>query len=226
MPEKQSQIKLSATSLEGYIKCPQYYQHRWIDRWKEPVFESSAFGVVLHDAAARTLMLQDIPTWEKMYEDAGYPDVSHDLIQLTDDYYGNWRSHINLLDLPIEVEVKKEKPYDEQFVLVGKIDAIYQTESGLKIVDHKFLKNASKVKGNLQMAMYSLLVPEANEFVYEKVGLEDYNLQVVHSLKSSLLKISEVIQYIRDGKFDVHPQQWYIQFCPFLKECGKCLKGV
>lgn len=225
------ELKHSATSLEGYNKCPVYFYHRWIDHWKEPVFEGSAFGVVLHDAAAHWLIDNSfVPNWDELYKSAKIDEPSLELLQITQEYWDNWLSHQDLTKgkpVAVEKEITVVKPFG---TLTGKIDALYsivdkndETEH-FEIVDHKFLKNPHKKKSNHQMAFYSLLVPEAVRFTYEKVGLWDYELQEVSSLSVALRNIEKTIYCINEELFTVTPQKWFIQFCPFIKECGKCLK--
>ena len=87
-------FKFSATSLDGYSKCPLYFKHRWVDYWKEPVFEGSAFGVVLHDAAAHWLIDRTYaPDWAELYLLAHVTEPSPELVQITEAYYDNWLSH-------------------------------------------------------------------------------------------------------------------------------------
>jgi hypothetical protein len=217
-------LKFSATSLDGYTKCSLYFKHRWVDYWKEPVFESSAFGVTLHEAAAKRLMDSlYVPDWTELYGNARLPDPSPELVQITQAYYENWLSH-QTDRKPIEVEKDIKLEDTGLGTLVGKIDAIYQEPEGLLIVDHKFLKNVNKKKSNHQMAFYSLLLPEAVKFQYEKVGLEDYQIQETSSISVALRNIEKTIYYINEQRFTANPQQWFIQYCPFMLECGECVK--
>lgn len=234
------ELKHSATSLEGYNKCPVYFYHRWIDHWKEPVFEGSAFGVVLHDAAAHWLMDNSYkPDWGELYKSAKVDEPSFELIQITQQYWETWlenqkiNQHTIWLTKPVAVEKEITIEHPTLGTLTGKIDALYEivdneTNYGgytaYEIVDHKFLKNPAKKRSNHQMAFYSLLVPDAIRFTYEKVGLEDYQLQEVSSLSVALRNIEKTIYCINEELFTVTPQKWFIQFCPFIKECGKCLK--
>jgi hypothetical protein len=217
-------FKFSATSLDGYTKCPLYFKHRWVDYWKEPVFEGSAFGVALHEAAAHWLMDRNyVPNFEELLIAAKVENPTPELIQITEAYYANWVSHqTDAVPIAVEREIKLEHP--TLGMLVGKIDAVYKEEAGLRIVDHKFLKNVNKKKPNHQMAFYSILVPGAVKFQFEKVGLEDYQIQETSSLSVALRNIEKTIYYINEGKFDANPQRWFVEYCPFLKECGACLK--
>lgn len=220
------EMKFSATSLDGYGKCPLYFKHRWVDHWKEPAFEGSSFGVALHDAAAHWLMDRSyVPNWEELLIAAKVEEPSRELIQIVQEYWENWLSHQDER-MPIAVEKEITVEHSEYGTLTGKIDAIYPVRDGVEIVDHKFLKNAYKKKSNHQMAFYSILVPEAKKFTYEKVGLFDYQLQEVSSLSVALRNIEKTINYIKEERFTSTPQAWYKQYCPFLKECGECLKNT
>jgi predicted RecB family nuclease len=208
-----------------------YFYHRWIEHWKEPVFEGSAFGVALHDAAAHWLMDNSyVPDWDELYRAAKVEEPSPELIQITQQYWETWLSNqwnwAGKKPVAVEKEITIEHP--TLGTLTGKVDAIYSTVDkkhgeAFEIVDHKFLKNAHKKKSNHQMAFYSLLVPHTIRFTYEKVGLEDYELQEVSSLSVALRNIEKTIYYINKERFTVTPQKWFIQYCPFLKECGKCI---
>jgi hypothetical protein len=195
-----------------------------VDYWKEPVFEGSAFGVALHEAAAHWLMDRNyVPNFEELLIAAKVENPTPELIQITEAYYANWVSHqTDAVPIAVEREIKLEHP--TLGMLVGKIDAVYKEEAGLRIVDHKFLKNVNKKKPNHQMAFYSILVPGAVKFQFEKVGLEDYQIQETSSLSVALRNIEKTIYYINEGKFDANPQRWFVEYCPFLKECGACLK--
>jgi len=225
-------FKFSATSLDGYTKCSLYFKHRWVDYWKEPVFEGSAFGVVLHDGAAHWLMDRAYsPDWDALYLLAHVTEPSYELIQITEEYWNNWLSHQES-EKPVAVEKEIKLEHPTLGTLVGKIDAIYaivdnEAKHGgaefYRVVDHKFVKNPLKKKSNHQMAFYSILVPDAIRFQYEKVGLFDYQVQETSSLSVALRNIENTIQCINEGKFEANPQRWYREYCPFLKECGKCL---
>lgn len=219
-------MKFSATSLDGYTKCPLYFKHRWVDYWKEPPFEGSSFGVALHDAAAHWLMNREyVPNWEELLLAAKVAEPSYELIQITEEYWNTYLSHQDLTaPKPIAVEKEVTIEHPTYGTLTGKIDAIYQNTTRFSIVDHKFLKNPFKKKPNHQMAFYSLLVPDAIKFTYEKVGLFDYQLQEVSSLSVALRNIEKTINCIKEEKYPATPQMWFTQYCPFLKECGECLK--
>jgi len=225
-------FKFSATSLDCYTKCSLYFKHRWVDYWKEPPFEGSSFGVALHEAAAHWLMDRDyVPNWEGLLIAARVAEPSRELIQITEAYWDNWLSHqTDEKPFFVEKEIRLEHP--TLGTLVGKIDAIYaivdnEAKHGgaefYRIVDHKFLKNPIKKKSNHQMAFYSILVPDAIRFQYEKVGLEDYQVQETSSLSAALRNIEKTVYLINEGKFEANPQRWFTEYCPFLKECGKCL---
>lgn len=215
-------LKFSATSLDGYSKCPLYFKHRWVDHWKEPPFEGSSFGVALHDAAAHWLMDRSyVPNFEELLIAAKVPEPSPELIQIADVYYSNWLSH-QTDDVPIVVEREIVLEHPTLGNLVGKVDAVYKEKDGLRIVDHKFLKNVVRKKSNHQMAFYSILVPGATRFQYEKVGLEDYVVQETSSLSVALRNIEITVQCINEERFDAKPQRWFTQYCPFLATCGEC----
>jgi len=179
---------------------------------------------VLHEAVANKLKDQTyVPNFYELFEANGLTQTNQDLVQLTETYYDNWLSHQDFKELPIDVEVEKEINHPELGLIVGKIDAIYKNNSNVTIVDHKFMTNTDKHKDGLQMAVYSLLVPEATAFQYEKIGLDTYAVQKVRSLEGSLKKINTIVNNIKQGEFTATPQEWFIPYCPFLKECGKCL---
>ena len=218
-------IKFSATSLEKFQDCSLLWYHRYVDHWQEPTDEGAAFGSVLHAAVASALMTGDVQQdWDYLYGQEHVFAPSHELIQLTEDYYDNWVSHHTFCgNKPILVEQMYEKEVEGYGLLTGKIDALWWNEEyGFYIVDHKFVRSVEKKKSNLQMAVYSLLEPRAQEFFYEKVGRDDYELQKVHNLTPALQKIQKLIYCINDKQFSANPQRWFIPFCPFLKECGKC----
>lgn len=219
-------MRHSATSLEKYQNCSLLWYHRYIDHWKEPTDEGAAFGSVLHAAVAAALVHDPLflnPDWENLYlMENVHP--GHELIQLTEDYYDNWICHHTFDGTrPILVEEMYEKEVEGYGLLAGKIDALWWNEQyGFYIVDHKFMKSPEKKKSNQQMAVYSLLEPRATHFFYEKVGLDDYEMQETHNLTPALQKIAKTIQCIKDEEFSANPQRWFIPYCPFIKECGKC----
>jgi len=218
-------FKFSATSLDGYTKCSLYFKHRWVDYWREPPFEGSSFGVALHDAAAHWLMDRSyVPNWEELLISAKVAEPSYELIQITEEYWNNWLSH-QTYEIPFAVEQEIKLEHPTLGMLVGKIDAIYKEGPMLRIVDHKFVKNPFKKKSNHQMAFYSILVPGANRFQYEKVGLFDYQVQETSSLSVALRNIEKTIYLINEGKFEANPQRWYTEYCPFREQCGECLRN-
>lgn len=222
-------IHQSSSSLGKYEQCPLLYKHHYIDGWREPQSENATFGVVLHDAVAHTLMDHAYrPDWYALYEENDAPQDGQELVQLTDEYYETWLRNQRFLEYPLEVEVEKEVYHPEWGLIVGKIDAIYPATKGdgLLIVDHKFMKSVTKHKDGLQMAVYSWLVPTATEFQYEKIGLGEYAVQKIRSLDTSLKKIDRIMQGIKHEEYGANPAQWYIPYCPYLKECGQCLTTI
>lgn len=216
----------SASSLGKYEQCPLLYKHHYIDEWEEPQSENATFGVVLHEAVACTLLDHTyVPDWYALYEENKAPQNNQDLVQLTDEYYHTWLRNQTFIDYPLEVEVEEERYHPDYGLIVGKIDAIYRASKGegLLIVDHKFMKSANKHKDGLQMAVYSILVPRATEFQYEKVGLDAYSIQKIRSLDTNLQKIDRIMQGIKNEEYSANPAQWYIPYCPYRETCGQCL---
>jgi ATP-dependent exoDNAse (exonuclease V) beta subunit len=199
---------------------------------KEPQNEGAAFGSVLHAAAAETVERGKfvLPNWKKLYAKEGITEPADELIEITDEYFENWLDHTTLTGKRPENLVATEKEYTVPVeglgTFTGKIDAIFREDNGdYTVIDYKFMKDATKKKSNIQMAVYSLLEPKARTFVYEKVGLSDYEEQVVHNLVPALQKIKVVVQCIKEGKFEAKPKGIFAQYCPFLKECGECQRG-
>lgn len=220
-------VRHSATSLEKYQNCSLLWFHRYVDHWKEPTDEGAAFGLVLHAAVADALLDGSGETeqsWYELYKKEGVLAPSHELVMLTEDYFENWQIHHTFDGTrPILVEEMYEKEVEGYGLLAGKIDALWWNEEyGFYIVDHKFMKSPEKKKSNQQMAVYSLLEPRATHFFYEKVGRDDYEMQETHNLAPALQKIAKTIECIRKEEFNANPQRWFIPYCPFIKECGKC----
>jgi hypothetical protein len=219
----------SASSLEKYDKCPLLYKHHYIEEWEIPQAESATFGVVLHDAVAHRLVRYDYePDWFALYAEHGLPQDCQDLVQLTTEYYETWLKHQAFRDYPVAVEVEKEIMHEKYGKIVGKIDAIYSMDDsdGLLIVDHKFMLNTEKRKDNLQMAIYSILEPQATEFEYEKIGLDEFAIQRVKSLDGAFKKIDKIVTGINNQEFGATPAQWFIKYCPYLERCGLCIGGI
>lgn len=218
-------IHHSASSLTKFLNCPLQWKHYYIDKWEEPPNNWAIFGVVMHEAVAEKLTHKDYePDFIDLLKKRGILEEEqlNDLLQLCDSYYSSWLKAQTFEEKPVAVEIDKKRNHPELGRLVGKIDAIYKTENGFKIVDHKFMTNAKKKKDNIQMAMYYLLVPEATEFEYEKIDMNGIIIQRVHKLESGLQAILTAVKGIKEEFYPPTAKEWFIPYCPYLDRCGKC----
>lgn len=159
-------LRLSATSLETYRKCPRRYYYAQVLRLEEEDSIALAFGTAVHAALERyhlALQAGDHPAWEdlsrwwqqslerpRFESDGQYQQFLNRGAHFLNRYYrwsqGRWARIL-------EVESRFEKPYTDrhgrQHQTVGRFDLIAETAEGsVEIIDFKTGDRSGSTKVN------------------------------------------------------------------------------
>ena len=241
-PTADPPLRLSFSRVESYRNCPLQYRFRYIDRLPEESSPHLSFGSSIHAALeafwdrklpqpppADTLLQALYDRWDS----TGFADVERDE-QLR--WYRHARDvvvrhHARFADVqvtPVACEQWFELDLPDNVQVVGAIDLVLPTGSGIGIVDWKTNRKAkprSKVADSLQLAIYALAArhlwghdPEwvALDFVVPGVRVTVPREQI--DTDAAVAAIREVAAAIRAAQFEPRPTP-LCGWCDYRSEC-------
>jgi DNA helicase-2/ATP-dependent DNA helicase PcrA len=240
-PPVQEPLRLSASALDQYEKCPMKYllSARWCIRGGPHA--ALSFGNVMH-AALRELVaawrhgqlisMADLELiYAREWKSGGYEDAYQEeeyrragLEQLRSFYekYAGARPEVLELEKPFEL------PMEHNIVITGRIDRIDRLPDGtVEIVDYKTgsVKKPLDAKKSLQLSIYALAAREILEL--EPSRLTFYNLVINEatmttrddkSLTLARQRVSEIADSIRAGNFPAKPG-FQCRYCDYPLIC-------
>jgi ATP-dependent DNA helicase UvrD/PcrA len=175
-PAPEEPLKLSASSLDAYRKCPQQYLFSRLWSLEEGPRGTMTFGRVVHDTVRRTLAelrngnklpfeeMQAI--FEAEWKSAGYEDDYQEAEYKKDGIEQLKVFHAAMLEsLPEILEQEKafELPMANNVVITGRIDQVNALgRNDVEIVDYKTGKPKKdfEVRKNLQLSIYAIAARE------------------------------------------------------------------
>lgn len=235
-------MRISYSSIEAYIQCPQKFKFRQIDKIKTPKSKQTVFGTIIHSALKflhnnRTV----IPPFDQVlehYKNIWNKDIFSDPQEqeiyfeqgqtlLKNYYQGNNLTAFNIVDLETHFEVPLEN-----HTLTGIIDRIDKIgQDQYEIIDYKTSKalpSQKEVDENLQLSLYRLGITNRwPNFKLDQVTLSLYFLK--HGIKISTLrteddlqatkaKISNIVSNIEAKRFEPIPSK-LCDYCEYRNIC-------
>lgn len=189
-----SNVKLSATSLNNYLKCPAKYKYNHICGIPTEATLFNAYGSAVHEVlerifreAARAGKVPSFGTWKELFERAlaAQPMPQKDKkfylekgIRDLGGYYEHYRDSFHT-DCRTEISFSRKNSVLGGIPLTGKIDKIEILDGNkVRVVDYKtgkaksrdeilgLNKNGKKDVHN-QMVFYKVLAQHSEDFPYE-----------------------------------------------------------
>jgi len=234
-------LRLSASAMETYLRCPQKYllQHVWGVRGGPQA--ALTFGNVMHTTIRefilslrkkRKLPFEDLRAiYERQWLAAGFQDAYQEEEYRRTGLEQLEEFHRRYLDAPADVlhqEKTFELPLDHNIVVTGRMDQINRVSpQEVEIVDYKTGKprEAKDAKNSLQLSLYALAAREVLEL--DPVRLTFYNLTTNEpisvsrdekQLKEAVGTVQEVAAQIRAGQFPAAPG-FYCRMCEYQPLC-------
>lgn len=235
-------MRISYTSLETYIQCPQKFKFKEIDRIKTLTSKEAFFGTVIHGTLKflhnNSLIVPTLDNVLNHYKNVWNPDVFTDpqeeeiyfkqgTIILTNYYNSTNVKATNVVDLetPFKVDF-------QNYTLAGKIDRIDRTgENQYEIVDYKTSKklpSQESVDNNLQLSLYRLGITNrwpnlkfdqvTLSLYFLKHGVKISTVRTEDQLEATKIKVSNIIADIEAKKFQPVPSP-LCDYCGYRNIC-------
>lgn len=234
-------LRLSASAMETYLRCPQKYllQHVWGVRGGPQA--ALTFGSVMHNTIGefiqnhrkrRRLPFEELKAiYGRQWLAVGYQDVYQEEEYRRAGLEQLQEFHRRYLEAPPEVlhqEKMFELPLDHNIIVIGRMDQINRLgPQEVEIVDYKTGKprELKDAKHSLQLSLYALAARDVLEL--EPARLTFYNLTTSEpvsvsrdekQLKEALNTVQEVAAQIRAGQFPATPG-FYCRNCEYQPLC-------
>ncbi|MCX6811793.1 MAG: UvrD-helicase domain-containing protein, partial [Candidatus Berkelbacteria bacterium] len=236
-------LYLSYSQLDDYLTCPYKYENSSIIHVPVMQHFAAAFGNSLHRTvaqfyrakiASRTMTFPELyKNYLQYWRNDNYLNEEHEQeakikgkkMLLT--FYKKERNS----PLPKKVEQKFRFKLGKD-TIAGFIDAIYEENGKVRIIDFKSSSVDSKEKAyeaatsSLQLGIYALAYKEIEGKLPDSVGLYFLGSGIVGESKPTerrietiKKKIIEAREGIIAGKFDPKPSQFNCLYCAFSKIC-------
>jgi len=230
-------MRISYTSLETYIQCPQKFKFQEIDKIKTPKSKQTVFGTIIHSTLKflhnnRTVippLEQVLEHYKNIWNKDVFTDPEEEQI-----YFEQGQSilknyhEVNSMVAPhiIDLETRFEVPFDNH-TLTGIIDRIDKVgENQYEIIDYKTSKSLpsqEEVDKNLQLSLYRLGITNrwpnlkldqmTLSLYFLKHGIKLSTSRTEEDLEATKAKISNVVARIEAKQFEPVPSK----LCDYCK---------
>ncbi|MGB7844112.1 MAG: ATP-dependent DNA helicase [Candidatus Acidiferrum sp.] len=202
-PTSPEPLKLSASAVENYRKCPQQYAFSYLWSLKEGPRATLSFGSVMHTTIKRfveqlkkgvKLPFEEVQRiYETEWSSAGYEDEYQEAEYKKDGLEQLKTFHATMISATpnvLEQEKRFELPLENDIVLTGRMDQVNGLGRGdVEIVDYKTgkPKKDAGARKDLQLSIYAMAAKEI--FEWNPVRL------VFHYLQNNQTQVT-----VRDAK--------------------------
>jgi DNA helicase II / ATP-dependent DNA helicase PcrA len=178
-PKLPEPLKLSASAVENYRKCPQRFLFGYLWSLKEGPRGNLSFGSVMHTTIKRfieqlrrgvTLPFEEVARiFETEWSSAGFEDTYQEAEYKKDGLEQLRTFHATILESPpnvLEQEKAFELPLENNVIVKGRIDQINSLgRKDVEIVDYKTgnPKKEAAAQRDLQLSIYALAAQEILE---------------------------------------------------------------
>jgi len=178
-PPSPEPLKLSASAVENYRKCPQRYFFRYLWSLKEGPRATLSFGSVIHTTIKRfieqlrksvKLSFEEVARiFETEWSSAGFEDDYQEAEYKKDGIEQLRMFHAAMIEAPpkvLEQEKGFELPLENGVIIAGRIDQINSLgRKDVEIVDYKTgkPKKEAEARKDLQLSIYALAAKEILE---------------------------------------------------------------
>ena len=235
----------SYSQVSTYQTCALQYKYGYVLRIPSPPNHNLSFGIsihnTLHDFYAN-LMFGEVSLekllelYENNWNPLGYADEEHRRLRFEsgkDLLKKFWKDNKKLKNKPIALE-KSFKLKIDGVPFIGKIDRIDPLEDGgVEIIDYKTgnVKDQKEVDKDDQVSFYAIaarealgLNPKKLTLYFVETGEKVSTTRTDKQLEEKKRETKEVMQNIRDGKFQPNPGM-HCKWCDYKDICPYAWKG-
>jgi DNA helicase II / ATP-dependent DNA helicase PcrA len=234
-PPSPEPLKLSASAVENYLKCPQQYLFSYLWSLKEGPRAALSFGSVIHTTIKRfvdqlkkgvKLPFEEVQRiYETEWSSAGYEDDYQEQEYKKDGLEQLRVFHAAMIQAPPEIlEQEKgfELPLENDVILTGRLDQVNSLGGfDVEIVDYKTGKprKDADARKALQLSIYALAAREI--FEWNPVRLVFHYLQnnQMQLTTRDAKQIDEAERTIQETAADIRAREF--KACPGFA-CRSC----
>lgn len=240
-PPLQEPLRLSASALDQYQKCPMKYSlsARWCIRGGPHA--TLTFGNVMHVTLRemalawqreQPMTFADVELiyarewkaagFEDAYQEEEYRRAGLDQLRAFHGKYNSAPPNVLALEKPFEL------PLEHNIVVTGRIDRIDRLPDGtVEIVDYKTgsVKRPLDAKKSLQLSIYAMAAKEILELepsrlTFYNLGINDATVATrdAKSLTQARQEVGEIADCIRAGQFPAKPG-FLCNYCDYRLLC-------
>jgi DNA helicase-2/ATP-dependent DNA helicase PcrA len=227
-PPSLEPLKLSASAVDNYRKCPQQFLFGRVWSLKEGPQATLTFGSVMHTTIKRLVdqlrkgvklpFAEVARIFETEWTSAGFEDDYQEDEYKKDGLEQLRAFHASLLQTPPEIVAQEkgfELPLENNVIINGRIDQINSLGGNeVEIVDYKTGKarNAADARKDLQLSIYAIAAKEILElnpvrlvFHYLQTNQTQATTRTPKQLDEAQKIIQEAAADIRAGEFSPRP---------------------
>jgi DNA helicase-2/ATP-dependent DNA helicase PcrA len=227
-PPPSEPLKLSASQVDNYRKCPQQYLFGYLWSLKEGPRATLSFGSVMHTTIKRfveqlrrgvKLPFEEVARlFETEWTSAGFEDDYQEGEYKKDGFEQLRVFHAAMLETAVEIrdqEKSFELPLENNVIVAGRIDQINALgRNDVEIVDYKTGKprKDADARKDLQLSIYALAAKEILELNPVRLAfhyLQNNQRQVTTRDAKQLDEAQKIVQEaaadIRAGEFSAKP---------------------
>lgn len=235
-------MRISYSSLETYIQCPQKFKFQQIDRIKTPKSKQTVFGTIIHSTLkflhSNRTVIPVFPQVLDHYKNIWNKDIFNDPEEqeiyfeqgqaLLKNYYDN--NNLTALHV-VDLETHFEVPFENHTLtgIIDRIDKIGQDQ--YEIIDYKTSKSLPSqedVDKNLQLSLYRLGITNrwpnlkldqvTLSLYFLKHGIKISTTRNEDDLEATKAKISNVVSNIEAKRFEPIPSK-LCDYCDYRNIC-------
>jgi DNA helicase-2/ATP-dependent DNA helicase PcrA len=227
-PVSPEPLKLSASAVENYRRCPQQYLFSYLWSLKEGPRAMLSFGSVMHTTIKRfveqlrkgvKLPFEEVERiFNTEWTSAGFEDHYQEGEYKKDGIEQLRAFHAAMIQAPPDVREQErgfELPFENNVIVAGRIDQINSLgRNDVEIVDYKTgkLKKDADARKDLQLSLYALAAKEIFELNPVRLifhYLQNNQIQVTtrdaKQLEEAQKIVLEAAADIRAGEFAANP---------------------
>jgi DNA helicase-2/ATP-dependent DNA helicase PcrA len=223
-PPSPEPLKLSASALDNYRRCPQQYLFGRMWSLEEGPRGTMTFGRVVHDTIRRTLAelrkgnklpFEEVQRiFETEWKSLGYEDDYQEEEYKKDGIEQLRVFHAAMLEsLPEILEQEKvfELPMENNIVITGRIDQVNALgRNDVEIVDYKTGKPKKDVdaRRDLQLSIYAIAAREIFEWNPARLVLHYLQNNQVQVTTRDAKQLDEAQKVIQEAAADIRAEQF------------------
>jgi ATP-dependent DNA helicase UvrD/PcrA len=223
-PPTPEPLKLSASAVDSYRKCPQLFLFSRLWSLKEGPAATLSFGAVMHTTVRRfidqyrkgvKLPFEEVArVFETEWTSAGYEDEYQESEYKKDGIEQLRVFHADFLaNLPNVLEQEKsfELPLENNVIINGRIDQINSLgKKDIEIIDYKTGKSRKEAdaRRDLQLSIYAIAAKEILELNPVRLAFHYLQNNQVQSTTRTDKQLDEAQKVVQEAAADIRAQQF------------------